>query len=357
MRPSAIQASGYVHISVSGTLSASSIIQGNGDVAISASTLNLAEVKSTGNKVYMTATGGNVTTGPITANGDSIQVIADSGTIKVNGAVTGTNLTQIFRAKGNISLQNVDNSNGDVRIFANQTASATTFNVGSGTTNGATYIHNNGSSGYTTYISNGPGAGGITVSSSTGLQVNASSGPTGTIILDGKANGKVTLSSNITVDGAAGSGSISIFAPEVIANGATLNANSPGQQVGGIALTTNKITDNSGLILNINGNGPFSGFVNLSITPVDSWSVTASSNPAQPITFGAFTGSSNPLTITGSGDFEINANGNNNGLKIWGPSLTISTASTKITQQGGGNGIAISAWDGGIKQQFFCKFG
>lgn len=332
---SSVQASTSVTLkSTGGAVTATNVTASNGEVYLSAG-----------------ASTGDVTATTITGTGGTIQVLAPGGTITVNGAVTGTNTTQIFKAKTNVGLKGgvTNNGTGDVRIFASQGGGSTAFTIGSSTSNGATFINNNGVNGGWIYISNGTSTSGINYSGSDKLQVRGSGGPAGIIILDGGSSNKITLSDDMNANGAAGqaSGGILLFTSEVISNNATLSANAPGQQVGSIALTTNKITNNSGLVLNINGNGPFANFVDLSITPVGSWSVTATANPATPITFGAFTGSSNPLTITGSGNFAINANGNNNGLKIWGPSLTINTASTKITQQGGGNGISISAWDGG----------
>ncbi len=316
--------------------------------------MTATNVTSTGNSALLKATTGNITATTITANGSYIQLLAPAGTITVSGAITGTNVTQIFQAKNSIGLKGgvTNNGAGDVRIFASQGGGSTAFVIGSSSSNGVTSVKNNGVNGGTIYISNGSSSGGITYTGGAApgkLQSQGSGGQAGNIILDGGSSNKITLSGNLNADGSGSnrSGGVLLFAPEVISNGATLSANSPNQLVGSIGLTTNKITDNSGLTLSINGNGPFSNYVDLSITPVGSWSVTAKPDPATPITFGSFTSSSNPLTITGAGAFVINANGTNNGLKIWGPSLTITTASTKITQQGGGNGIYLSAWDGG----------
>lgn len=347
----AVSTSNAFTVNSTGAITASSI-SAAGEVHLQGTTVTASgTVESTGNQLYIKATSGDVNTKAITAHGGYIQVLAPSGKITVDGNVSGTNLTQIFSANSNISLKNVDNSNGDVRIFANKGTgpTSTTFNVGDGSTNGATYIHNNGSIGYQIYISNGTGSGGITVSSDTGLQVTASAGPTGGVILDGGANGTVTLNKSISVDGAGGygSGGISILAPEIVAAGSTLSANAPGHQVGQINLITNKITNNTGgLTISINGDGPFPDYVDLTITPVGSWSITAPESPASSISFGDFTSSSNSLQITGTGEFIVNANGNNNGLKIWGYPLTIDSASASISQQGGGNGVSIESWDG-----------
>ena len=348
---------GSFTVDSSGTVTASSV-QASTSVTLKSSGggVTATNITATNGAVYLSAgaSTGDVTATTITGTGGTIQVLAPGGSITINGTVTGTNTTQVFKAKTNVGLKGdvTNNGTGDIRIFASSNGGSTPFAIGSSTSNGVTSIKNNGSNGGNIYISNGSSTGGITYAGDAApgkLQSQGSSGPAGIIILDGGSNNKITLSGDLNANGSTGqrSGGVLLFATEIITNNATISANAPNQQVGSIALTTNKITNNSGLVLNINGDGQFNGYVDLSITPVGSWTVTASPTPSTPITFGPFTSSTNPLTITGaSGDFTINANGNNNGLKIWGPSLTITTKSTKITQQGGGNGIYLSAWDG-----------
>lgn len=349
--PQAVTATGHVHINATGAISSSSNIQGNGEVTLSGTSVNVKDVVSTGNRLKITATSGDLETQAVTANGEYIQVLAPAGKITINGVVTGTNLVEIFKARDDVGLKGgAMNNGGDVRIFAHTSGSSgSAFAIGSSSGNGATFIKTNGVTSGTIYISNGTSTGGINYSGSDKLQVRATGGQAGTIVLDGGSSNKITLTDDMNADGASGqsSGGILLFAPEVISNGATLSANSPGHHVGNISLTTNKVTVNSGgLTLNINGDGSFPDFVNLSITPVDSWTVTGSDNPAAFVTYGSFTSSSNSLEISGGGTLTINADGNGNGLKIWGNSLTLKPATTAISQQGGWNGVSILAWDG-----------
>lgn len=350
--PQAVTATGFIHINASGSVTTSDQIQGGGDVRVVGTSVDVKAVTSTGNKLYIEATDGDVNTESIRASGTSLQVLAPEGKIVIGEFATGTNLTQIYKAQGNISLQNVINSNGDVRIFANQDGTGSDpFNVGEGSINGVNYIHNNGTYGYAIYISNGPGTAGITYSGEDLLQVRATSGSTGSIILDGGANGNVELSSgDMNVDGAGdfGSGAINIFAPEVLVDAFTLSAEVPSAaQIGYINLVTDQIhVGSGGVTINVNGNGPFAEFVDLSLFPVGSYSVMAPADPSQPITAGPYSTSTNALTIDGSGDFVINALGHNNALKILGYPLSIKPGAFTINQLGGDTGVFIASSDG-----------
>ena len=128
---------------------------------------------------------------------------------------------------------------------------------------------------------------------------------------------------------------------------ATLNTNSPGKNIGGPAFTTNGIAISTSLTVSNNGNGAYPSGVNMSFFPVGAWSVNADSNLSDPITYGAFTGSSNPLAITGAGSLTINAIGNNNGVKVWGYPLTITPAAFTVNQQGSDDITTLGSWNGG----------
>jgi hypothetical protein len=100
------------------------------------------------------------------------------------------------------------------------------------------------------------------------LQVQAASGPTGTIILDtgnldslgvpdGTNTGTITLSGLINADGTgSGGGSILVFADQLVANDATVTASELAGQVGSIIVVTNSVTDNSGLTIDLNATMP-----------------------------------------------------------------------------------------------------
>ncbi|CAN5426703.1 hypothetical protein BH10CYA1_BH10CYA1_59470 [soil metagenome] len=338
-------------VTSTGAITTSTAISTPGAISLTGTAVTTNNVTSTGNSVYLDATTGAVTAANITGNGSSIQVMAPGGKITVTGTVSGNNLTQIYSAKTTIKLQAVNNANGDVRIFAQQGGGSTVFKVGASTTNSVMSINNNSTSGggRNIYISNGAGSGGINYNGANLLQVKGSgSAAAGSVILDGKAAGNVTLTGSISADGTGGpSGVIEIYAPQVISNGTTtLSASAPGQNVGYINLVTGAITVNAGALnLNINGNGPFTAYTDLSLFPVGSHTVMASTDPNTPITFGPYAPSAKPLAITGAGTLTINANGNTNGMKIYGYPLTL-TAKTRINQKGSGNSIDISGSDG-----------
>ena len=308
-------------------------------------------IESASSDGYFHGSSDVIASSTITIDSGQLNVISDTGKIQVVGNTSSQN-GALFWANNDVSLAGVENTvANDVRIFASMGGGGSDpFEIGgSGAASGVQYVHDNTSFGsWSVYITNGNSAG-ITYSGDQTLQSNGSDTFSGTIVLDGGTQNNVTLSGTISVDGASGqtSGVISIFAPEIIANGATLTTNSPGQQVGGIGLYTNAITTNSGLTLSNNGNGFYPSYVDLSITPVGSYSVSAPTDLSEYISYGSYTGSSNPVAITGAGAFNINAIGNNNGVKIWGYPLTISAATTTINQQGSNDIITMDSWDGG----------
>lgn len=351
-----VSATGAVFISVSsGSITTQAITASGGDVTASApaGSVTTGAVSASG-KGYIRADNGDVTTDGITVGGGDLQVITTSGSgkITVNGTVTGTNTTQVYYSRTTISLKDVVNSNGDVRIFANQGGGTDPFTVGTSSSNGVLSVHNNGNTAFRyVYISNGDGNGGIQYSGSNVLQVQNSSGQAGAIVLDGRAAGKVTLSGTLSVDGASGqrSGAVDIFGPEVeiLGAGATINANSPGQQLGFINIATAKVTLSGSLTVNVNGNGPLPGFYDLSIFPAGSYSLTVPTDPAQPITANPYTDPASPVQITGAGALTISANGNNNGVKIHARPLTINnTGGVTVTQEGSANETFIGGTGG-----------
>ncbi|CAN5548691.1 hypothetical protein BH10CYA1_BH10CYA1_61310 [soil metagenome] len=363
----AVTATGYISIKTTGgaiitqgltsgsTLfveSSSTVQTGNlqaaSDLTVtSQGTLTTGTITSTAGFDYIRAFSGDITAASITAGSNYIQAIADAGKITVSGATNATNpLTQIFYAGSTISLQSVTNSpnGGDVRIFANNSSGASPFTIGTSSTNGVVSITNK-NSGFI-YISNGSSTGGITYSGNNKLDVSNASGAAGRIVLDGNGT-KITLSGTLSADGASGRGSgvIDLFGSEVVLNSATVSANSPSQTIGFINFVTDKITNSGTSTISINGNGPFPNYVDLSLFPTGSYSVTATPDPAQSITEGAYQNSSDPLVIGGSGTLNITANGNNNGIKVVGNPLSI-TVATKITNNGNHNVVTVDSSDG-----------
>lgn len=143
---------------------------------------------------------------------------------------------------------------------------------------------------------------------------------------------------------------IGIFAPEIISNGATLSASADaGSPAGSVVLVTSKITNTGGLTINNNGDGNFTGDTHVGIWPVGAWGVAfPPTNIDAFVTMADFQYSSQPLDIVdggGTGALTITANGNNRGIQIYGYPLTVTPASTNITQQGTGDAIYFASSD------------
>jgi hypothetical protein len=358
-------------LTITGQVSATGGVSLTGDNGVSVG----STVSAAGGGVTGTSSGGTISLGSsLTADGTvnlsgytGISVGSDINTSvgniianSANGGITisGTStLTSgaLFVANNDISLGGVSETasgfGGDVRIFPDQGGGSDPFQIGqAGAANGVASVNiSSTSGGGYVYITNG-GTGGITYSGTNSIQITASSGPTGSVILDGGSTSNVSLSGSVSVDNSVGfsAGSVYIFAPQITADGMTASASSqPGVYGGSIQWYTGAIiVNNGGLTLSRNGDGPVPSGLNFSLAPVGSYSVTAPQDLSQFISFGNYVASANPLAITGSGAFTINANGTNNGISINGYPLTLAPASTTINMEGSDEEIFISGTDG-----------
>jgi hypothetical protein len=326
-------------------------------VAISSSSsdssITVAGVTSTGGDINLSGPAGVTVNGAISSTqfGDLI-VTSTGGAINVTGDTT-TTANVILVANNDIALQGVNTSStgyAEVRIFANQGGSTTDpFQIGqSGAANGVAYIYSNADYGRTIYITNGNGD--ITYSGTNTLQVNASNSYGGTIILNGNtgSSATVTMSGTLDVSGSNGNagGVINIYAPSVIANGATLTTTQNSSGDAGLVFVTSSITVNGdGLTLNSTGPGGLPDNVTITMVQVGATTVTAPQTLSQPIVFGPFVQSQLPLAITGSGNFTINVTGDQNGIKIFGYPFSLTADTTTITMSGSGNAISMDSWD------------
>ncbi|HEY9774325.1 MAG TPA: hypothetical protein V6C81_11040 [Planktothrix sp.] len=342
-------------VSLQSTVAATS---GNLQIYSSAGSISVTGAASStgaGNITWINGLTG-ITLKSITSPGQ-LNVETDNGALNISGATQSVGGAALIGGT-DVSLGAVTNTGGwDVRVWANQGSSPTTdpFQIGvTNPANGVLSINDTASTGNagTIYITNGTGTGNITYSGTNNLQVSATSGQAGTIVLDGRSSSNVTLSGSITATSASGfaGGAFDVFAPALTTNAATLTFNAPsGQNVGVINLITDQITVNTGTTtLSINGAGPYPTGVNLTLNPVGSYDVNwPDYSLGDPITYSGYTGSSNPLAITGAGSLVLNANGTGNGVKIWGYPLTITPASFTINQLGSSDNTFISSWDGG----------
>lgn len=385
----AITATGSISISVHGTLSVQALTSGDllnvnsagaltsgGDfestgsyVAVGTTTgdINIQKVKSDvdtvtifgGGKVqtqdltafnYLTVladgtTGDVIITGNVNGHYARTDIESAGGSITISGTSSNVNAGQIFQAAKAVTIASITNDHGDVRVFGHTDGVGTTpLNIGSG---GVSSISIDG--GFGIYLSSPTG---INYNGNNLLQTNTTSGPQGYIYFDGGSTGKVTIAGTVSVDRTAGAGSIAIFSPEIIANGATLNASAdPGSQAGYINLITAKVTNSGGLTINNNGDGGFAADIHLGITPVGSWGIAyPPTNIEVPVQTIPFAPSSNPLAISGSGTatgaaLTVTANGDNRAIQIYGYPLTITSTTGNITQKGTGDAIYVNSTD------------
>lgn len=300
--------------------------------------------------------GGAVKLGSVTAGTTGAGTVSLSGgnAPLVAGAVSNSNGWVYINSQSTIKIPSIITTGGDVRVFSNLDHTAgVTQKIGAG---GIGSVKIDSGSFNSIYVSN---TAGIDYSGDNILNANIGSNPGGFVVLDTGAvtdnqngfenanTGIVTIAGSLNVDGSGGNpaGFINIFASEIIAKGATISASSVNGQVGTINLVTNKISNRSGLTVNVNGNNG-TQTIDLSIFPIGSFSMYRPV-PLLPIFFSDFTTSTNPLDIVGAGALVINADGNNNGVKIFGYPLKISPASTTISNKGSGNLVTIQGTDGG----------
>lgn len=297
--------------------------------------------------------GGAVNVGSLTAGTTGAGNVSLSGGNAglASGAISNTNGWIYITSPFTMRIASITNTNGDVRVFANyQQTSGAVQNIGPG---GIGSIVINSGSGNGIYVSNPYD---IDYNGGNILQPNIASNAGGYVILDtghwtdgvpdGTNSGVVTLKGSINVDDPTAAGFIDIFALQIVAKGATLSASSPSGQVGTINLVTNALTDRSGLAIYVDGNND-SQTIDLSIFPIGSYGIVSASTIQLPIFFTDYATSTQPLTINGNGDFTINANGNNNAIKIFGYPLKIQPLSTTINNKGSGNLVTIQGTDGG----------
>jgi len=306
-----------------------------------------------GTNIEIDSTVTPVTLGALTAGttGSGAINIYSSGGDLTSGAMKSTNGNIFVESKGTIKTPSITTSNGDIRAFANwQQPSGAVQKIGTGGIGAISITSGNGNG---IYVSNPYN---IDYSGPNVLQPNISSNPGGYIVLDtghwtggapdGTNIGTVTMAGSLNVDDTTRAGFIDVFASEIIAKGATVSASSPNGQVGTINLVTNKISNRSGLTVNVNGNNS-SQTIDLSIFPIGSYGVASASTISLPIFYTDYTTSTNPLDIVGAGTLTIGADGNNNGIKIFGYPLKISPMSTTISNKGSGNLVTIQGTDGG----------
>ncbi|CAN5209512.1 hypothetical protein BH10CYA1_BH10CYA1_43390 [soil metagenome] len=328
-------------VAISDNATGGDITAGAG-VTVSAPAVSIGSVTAgtTGSGGILVSATNALSTGALTNTGGNI-VAGSLGSINI-ASINNTNGGIMLQAKGLIEAPSITNKNGDVQIFGNlDQTSGSPLVIGSG---GIGYIHNNGDYGFGIYISSPIG---INYNGTDLLQTHADSGTPGYVYLDGGSAGTVTLAGSINVDKSEGAGAIAVFAPEIIANGATLSASAnAGSPTGYINLITSKITKSGALTINNNGNGGFTADIHLGITPVGSWSVYQNQNNIDfPLVTGPFQASSEPLNITGSGALTITANGDNHAIQIYGYPLTVSSSAGNITQHGTGDALYLDSTD------------
>lgn len=344
---------GFAHVNLGNVTATETIITiwdsvdiHTGDLSAGTNVLISENAMEVGNVTGGTAGPGGVqiygndglTIGDIVNTGGNV-LVGSFGSVSIS-SIDNTDGGVMIRAAGLIDAATVSNKNGDVRVFGNyEQTSGDPLVIGSG---GIGYIHNNGDYGWGIYINSPTG---ISYDGTDLLQTHADSGTPGYVYLDGGSSGTVTLAGSIVVDKSDGAGSIAIFAPEIVTNGATLSASaSPGSPAGNINLITAQITKTGALTINNNGDGASTAEIHLGITPADSWSVYPNqTNPDYFLETGPFQASSQPLSVTGSGLLTITANGDNHAVQIYGYPLNVTSA--QITQHGTGDALYVQSTD------------
>lgn len=357
--------SGFIHINSSGALTTQTVTSA-GELTLFAASNNVnTQALTSGGANFLTVNSlnGNISTGVISSGGH-VWMIADNGTILVNGNLT----SNVGNLNGNVLLQagstiragaistSGGTTTGGVQIDVNRNGASTLFRIGNNATNGVTSINtSNTTAGGTNpnfivgglQITNGtPGStGGITVTNMGAINVSSSGSRSGIIHLNAQ-NGTLTLpTGTLNANGATnqGAGQIILLANTLTTvSGTKISATQTAAAAAtnhGVAIAANTINvaGANGLQVLGNGNGPSAGTAYAALLPKGG--VTLSSNDSfqnMLWTTSNFSLSTNgPMVVSGLGaPITVSANGTNSQVLISGYPINFNNGAVTITAKG-----------------------
>lgn len=396
--PNALTATGYIHITSSGAITAVDLnaggtlvingsnsievgaltsgdyldVRGDGDVTTdelnaesvifirSTAKLETADVTSGANSYIDLQADNDIKTEKLTSGNNGYIHINSTGGKIDSKDITAPAATIWLEADKEIAAGSLKTSAGDqtgaIQIDANKGGDSSLFTIGgSGHTNGINgtvdttsslgggtldnFIHGglrvtNGTSG---------SSGGITVNSMSDIAVISSASRSGIIILDAQ-NGTLTLpAGSLNADGSgSGAGVIELRANTLAtSSGTIITANQGSAAAGtyhGVTVAANTVTlTGAGTELHANGNGvsqTLRGFVNL--VPRNALVLQAdNTNPNAPYWTSTIQSNNTPISITGEGaPFKATANGNNSIVKLAGLPVTFSNGAVTLESKG-----------------------
>lgn len=298
-----------------------------------------------------------------------VSVIADDDSIEIDGYISANTAdgggNVLLQAQNDIQTGTIygssDTTATAVEIDANLAGGNSLFTIGgdgeSNGVNGSIFAGNNTGGGTAVdsisggvFITNGTSdsTGGITVVDGSDIQVNSTAARSGFIILQAQS-GVITISSDtLSSDGDNGAGDIELMADTVVfGDSVTASVSQPVGVFGNdhpIVISANTLSFGSDVALHADGDGASSdlaGFVNI-------------------VPFGAHTRTSNydvedlewdytdtivntPITISGSSDLTVTANGAYDSVGIFGDGTTFSGTDLTITANGTSTQINVYA--------------
>jgi hypothetical protein len=363
--PQSITASGFIHISADSVSGSGLNLTAGDDVSVTASggAITIGNVTSgSANNLVLQATT-DITSSSVSAGGN-LSVTTSGGNISIPGSVN-SNVGQdsgniLLMATGNIGTGSISTNGGanggTVEIEANTTGGNTLFNIGGGTANGVngsidTRVTTAGGSDtdsttFGVYVANGNSSstGGITVQSMSNILATASASKSGLVVLNAQMGTLTLPAGTLSVDGQSNNmaGSIALIANTVTTvNGTVLSSTQSPSATGSshavvIGANTISVAGANGLQILANGNGVSSADLSSDwLGPLGSVSVTSNENFEDLIIDISITEMSNPMTVSGTGSFTLNANGTLNQVEVIAKPIVFSnTGTTTITANG-----------------------
>lgn len=357
--------SGFIQINSSGALTTQTVTAGSKLTLFAASGNVDTQALTSGGANFLTVNSlnGNVSTG-VLSSGGSVWMIADNGTILVNGNLTsnagGSGGNILLQAGSTIRAGAISTSGGTttggVQIDANRNGASTLFRIGNNATNGVTSINtSNTTAGGTNpnfivggiQITNGTAGstGGITVNSMGAINVLSSGSRSGIIHLNAQ-NGTLTLpTGTLSANGATGlgAGQIILLANTVTTvSGTKVSATQTAAAAATthgviIAANTINVAGANGLQVLGNGNAPGAGGAYAALLPKGA--VTFSSNDSFNSLFWTVSNISlstnGPMVVSGLGaPITVSANGTNSQVTISGYPINFNNGAVTITAKG-----------------------
>ncbi len=372
--PTALTATGFIHINSTGAITAQSLQGTDLDIKTTGGAITTQALTSTNGDLKVSAATSITTTGAVSSR-YAIQANANSGTIAISGNLasnqSGAGGNVLLVATGNISTGSISTNSGGgtagVEIHANTNAAGGTFTIGASSANGVntTIDTSNTTTGGQdpnfvlggVYITNGnvgSTTAQIKVTNASNINVAASASRSGLIYLDAR-KGTISLPTGaLSSTGPAGqpAGQIVLMAGTLkTVNNTVITASQTAAAIStnhGVIIAASNITvaGAGGLKINGDGNG-ITGSAQTAyamVVPTGGITVSSTAFTSNNVNSMLWTPSTintadtnGPVAVSGAGAFTLTANGNNAKAAVYAYPMTFSNAAVNISSKGTSN--------------------